>query len=93
MNTLIQNNPTHLAYYERGLAYLEVGKYEEAGKWIVEAMEAGGNENPVILEHYGDVLWQLDKKQEAIQWWKKALDAGKGSDFLEKKVEDQMMHE
>jgi tetratricopeptide (TPR) repeat protein len=76
-----------------GWVLYKLGDYEEAGKWIVKAMEAGGNENPVILEHYGDVLWYLDRKQEAIQWWKKALDAGKGSDFLEKKVEDQMMHE
>jgi tetratricopeptide (TPR) repeat protein len=76
-----------------GWVLYQLGDYEEAGKWIVKAMDAGGDENPVILEHYGDILWRLDRKQEAIEWWKKALNAGQGSDFLEKKVEDQRMHE
>jgi tetratricopeptide (TPR) repeat protein len=30
LNTVIQNNPTHLAYYERGMAYAEMGRYDEA---------------------------------------------------------------
>jgi tetratricopeptide (TPR) repeat protein len=76
-----------------GWVLYKMGNYVEAGQWILKAMEAGGEENPVILEHYGDVLWHLDRKQEAVQWWNRASDAGKGSDFLEKKVEDEMMYE
>jgi len=76
-----------------GWVLYKMGNYSEAGQWIFKAIEAGGEENPVILEHYGDILWHLDRQQEAIQWWNKALDAGKGSDLLEKKVEDQMMYE
>lgn len=30
LNTVIQNTPTHLAYFERGLAYLELKKHGEA---------------------------------------------------------------
>ena len=32
----------------------------------------GGDKSPVIIEHYGDVLHQLNHKKEALEYWKKA---------------------
>jgi hypothetical protein len=38
-------------------------------------------------------MWKLGKEEEAFEWWLKAVEAGTGSDFLEKKVEDKKLYE
>ena len=76
-----------------GWVLYKMGYYEEAKIWIEKAIENGAESNAVILEHYGDVLWQLGEKEEANEWWLKAKEAGKGSEFLDKKVEDKVMYE
>jgi len=50
--------------------------------------------NATILEHYGDVLYQLGKIDMALEYWKKAL-SGEGdySDFLRKKITDKKLYE
>ncbi|MCX6984831.1 MAG: tetratricopeptide repeat protein [Lentisphaerae bacterium] len=43
LNTVIQNNPTHLAYYERGMAYVETGRYNDAIKDLTEVLKVRPN--------------------------------------------------
>lgn len=69
------------------------GKYEEAKKWIEFAVKNGGGSNPVILEHFGDVMYRLGDTDKAYEYWNKALKAGKGSEFLQKKVNDKKLYE
>jgi hypothetical protein len=38
-------------------------------------------------------MWKLENKKEAVKYWEKALKAGKGSEFLEKKVQDKIYYE
>jgi tetratricopeptide (TPR) repeat protein len=68
-------------------------KYVEAKEWIEKAMVNGGASNPVILEHYGDILFKLNEKNKALEFWIKAKEAGKGSDFLEKKIQEKTLFE
>ncbi|HPE55124.1 MAG TPA: tetratricopeptide repeat protein [Bacteroidales bacterium] len=67
----------------------KLGYYDEAKLWLEKAIDAGAQNNAVIIEHYGDVLWKLGKKKEAIFQWEKAAEAGEGSKLLNKKVEAQ----
>jgi tetratricopeptide (TPR) repeat protein len=76
-----------------GWVLYKEGKYEDAKEWIGKAMENGEDTSAVVLEHYGDVMWQLGDKKEAQKYWEKAQKAGKGSEFLEKKVRDKMLYE
>ncbi|MEZ5196430.1 MAG: tetratricopeptide repeat protein [Bacteroidales bacterium] len=76
-----------------GWVLYQMGNYEEARIWIEKAIGNESDPSAVILEHYGDVMWKLGNESEAYDWWLKALDAGKGSEFLEKKVEDRMLYE
>lgn len=62
------------------------GKYAEAETRVRKALEYGGNSNGVILEHYGDILFFLERKQEALDYWKKAMNAGGASPVIEKKI-------
>jgi tetratricopeptide (TPR) repeat protein len=68
-------------------------KYLDAKLWIEKAIVNGGDKNPVILEHYGDILFKLNEKNKALEYWIKAKDAGKGSDFLEKKINEKTLFE
>lgn len=43
LNTVIRNTPTHLAYYERGLAYLELKMHDEAIADLTETLKAEPN--------------------------------------------------
>lgn len=43
LNTVILKSPTHLAYYERGLAYLELKMYDEAIADLTETLKVEPN--------------------------------------------------
>ena len=68
-------------------------KYEEAKKWIEMAITNGAIHNPVILEHFGDVMYKLGNTDQAYEYWNKALKEGKGSPLLEKKINDKKLYE
>ncbi len=69
------------------------GKYEEAQKWLEKAIENGASGNAVILEHLGDVFYKLNNNSKALDYWIKAKNAGKGSDFLERKITEKKLIE
>ena len=39
-----------------------------------------------IIEHYGDVLYQLGQKDKAMEQWKQAKTKGNASPDLDKKI-------
>lgn len=60
--------------------------YQNALFWIEEALKNGGENDPTVLNHHGDVLLKLNRKAEAVKSWQKALDAGGDSDEIEPKI-------
>jgi len=61
--------------------------YLEA-KFIIErAIDNGGDTNDVIVEHYGDILYQNNDVEGALIQWNKALLLGSKSYILKKKIE------
>jgi predicted negative regulator of RcsB-dependent stress response len=63
--------------------------YSLAKFYMETAMKNGGDKNGVIVEHYGDILFMLGQKSEAMDLWKKALDIGDGSELLSEKIKQQ----
>jgi tetratricopeptide (TPR) repeat protein len=90
-NELEQGNPSYLDTYA-WILYVEK-KYSDAKKYMEMALEKDEYKNPVLLEHYGDILYKLDMKDNAIDFWNKAKNAGKGSDFLEQKILEKRLIE
>ncbi len=85
--------PSNSSYQDTyGWVMFKQGKYDEAKEWIGNALE-NGEVSAVVIEHYGDVLWKLDDKKEAVKYWEKAKNAGEGSEFLEKKVQERQYYE
>ena len=71
----------------------KVGKYAEAETVILKALKIDGDSSAVVLEHYGDILYKLGQPEKALEYWQKATAAGKGSDFLEKKIKEKKLYE
>jgi len=53
----------------------------------------GSDMSAVVVEHYGDILYQLGDIEGAIIQWKKAKELGEASKFLGKKLEEGKLYE
>lgn len=62
--------------------------YQNALFWIEESLKNGGDTDPTVLEHHGDVLLKLNRTQEALESWEKALEAGGEPEDLNPKIEE-----
>ena len=49
LNTVMQNNPTYLAYFERGMAYLEMKMYDDAIADFNEVLKVKPNMRGVLM--------------------------------------------
>jgi tetratricopeptide (TPR) repeat protein len=67
--------------------------YQEALKVLEKALASGGNENGTILEHYGDILYQLGQPERALEQWLAAESLGETSAQLPKKIKDRTYYE
>jgi len=79
-------NSNNLDTYAWVLYKLE--DYKKALEWIKKAYNNSGNSSGVVLEHYGDILIKLGKKDEALKYWKLAREKTDYSEFLEGKIND-----
>jgi len=52
------------------------GNYRNALFWIEEALKSGAENDPVVLDHHGDVLQALGRSADAVRSWQQAIDAG-----------------
>ncbi len=69
-----------------GWTYFKLGNLEEARRELDLSVELGGD-NPVILEHLGDVLLALVLVDEAVAAWTKALESSPGRDSTIERIE------
>lgn len=60
-----------------GWTHFRLGNIEEARRELVLAIELGG-ENPVVLEHLGDVLLASGDADAAVEAWMRALERQPG---------------
>ncbi|MCR9250477.1 MAG: tetratricopeptide repeat protein [bacterium] len=83
-------NPTYLDTH--GWVLYKQGKYKEAKKYLELATEKSSTSG-IIFEHYGDVLFKLGQKNEAIKQWEKARVIGTASKLIDKKIADRKLYE
>jgi tetratricopeptide (TPR) repeat protein len=80
-------NPTYLDTYAWVLFMRK--EYTTARFYMETAIKNGGAKNGVIVEHYGDILYMLGQKENAVEQWKKALETKEGSALLGEKIKQQ----
>jgi predicted negative regulator of RcsB-dependent stress response len=47
----------------------------------------------VVLEHYGDILYKLGRKDKALEFWIQAGGKTDASEALHKKIKDKKINE
>ena len=67
--------------------------YIGAKEWLEKAMTNGGESMPTLLEHYGDILFKLNDKEQALLYWQKAQEKGSSSELLYKKITNKQLFE
>jgi len=82
-NELVHDNRNYMDTY--GWILYQQKKYKEAEEWLSNAAKMGPPKAD-ILEHYGDVLYKLNKVDEAFVQWNLARQAGGNSEDLLNKL-------
>lgn len=85
------HNPTYLDTHAWVLYQLK--QYNQAREYLERALRNKGSEDGTIVEHYGDVLFKLNQKEEALRQWKKAQELPNTTDLLDQKIKDQKLYE
>jgi len=86
-NTVVQNNPNNATYLDTYAWVLFKKKDYQLAKFYMESALSNSTEkNPVLEEHYGDILFFLNEKDKAVEQWKKSLNMGNPSKILPEKI-------
>ena len=68
-----------------GWAQYKVGRHEEALANLRRAFEVFPDHE--VASHVGEVLWMMDRKEEAIQVWEDALETTPDSELIKEVIE------
>ena len=68
-----------------GWAYYLVNDFKKAENFLKQAVQLMPND-PIVNDHYGDILWKLDRKIQARYFWKSVLDLDETENEMKKKL-------
>ena len=91
---LVLKHPDDPTFLDTHAWVLYVRKdYKKAKQFLEKAVQAPQGVSGTIVEHYGDVLFQLGEREKAVEQWNKAKKMGETSDQLDKKIATGTLHE
>ena len=73
-----------------GWGYYLIGDYVNAEKYLKRALQLMPDD-PIVNDHYGDVLWRLDKKLQAQYYWRSVLELEETEDKMKSKVKLKLL--
>ena len=73
-----------------GWAYYLTNDYVKAENFLKRAVELMP-EDPTVNDHYGDILWKLDRKIQARYFWKNTLNLKETEDEMKKNIKNKLM--
>jgi Tfp pilus assembly protein PilF len=86
---VILNNPDNATFLDTHAWVLyKLEDYEAAEKYILDALNKGGENDPEVNEHAGDIQVALSSYEVARSYYRKAIMLGGAKERLEKKMED-----
>jgi tetratricopeptide (TPR) repeat protein len=84
---LVERNPTDATYLDTYAWVLYVSKdYAKAKQYLEKALANPAKVSGTIIEHYGDVLYQLGQPEKAADQWKAAKAKGNAGPDIDKKI-------
>ncbi|MFH0759266.1 MAG: tetratricopeptide repeat protein [Bacteroidota bacterium] len=83
----IERNPDNATFLDTyAWVLFKLGSYEEAEKYIMKALEKGGNNDPEVNEHAGEIQAALRSPDIAKSYYLKAIILGGDKATLEGKI-------
>ncbi len=73
-----------------GWGYYLIGDFDNAEKFLNKAIILMPKD-PIVNDHYGDVLWQLNRKIQAKYYWKSALNSEVSEIEMKKKISKKLL--
>jgi len=73
-----------------GWAYYLVNDYVKAENFLKRAVELMPDD-PIVNDHYGDILWKLDRKIQARYFWKNVLNLKETEDKMKKNIKGKLI--
>ena len=73
-----------------GWAYFLIDEYEEAEKYLKRAVELMPDD-PIVNDHYGDILWKLDQKIQARYFWNSVLSFDDTEDDMRENINKKLI--
>ena len=73
-----------------GWAYYLIDDYIKAENFLKRAVELMP-EDPIVNDHYGDILWKLDRKIQARYFWGNVLNLEETEDEMKKNIKDKLI--
>ncbi len=70
----LESEPNNASYLDSlGWVEFRKGKFDQALSDLLRAAKTAEHEDPVVFEHIGDTYLKLNRSQEALEAWQKAL--------------------
>ena len=73
-----------------GWAYYLVDDFLKAENYLRRAVELMPND-PIVNDHYGDILWKLNRKIQARYFWKNVMNLKETEDEMKKNIRDKLL--
>jgi tetratricopeptide (TPR) repeat protein len=73
-----------------GWAYYIINDFVKAETFLKRAVELMPDD-PIVNDHYGDILWQLDRKIQARYFWSMVLEMEDAEQDLIEKIYNKLI--
>ena len=73
-----------------GWAYYLTNDYAKAENFLKRAVELMP-QDPIVNDHYGDILWQLDRKIQARYFWQAVLNLDETEDTMKETIKNKLI--
>jgi tetratricopeptide (TPR) repeat protein len=92
--TLYDLDSDNLKYKDLYATALFLSGEQEQAKIYWDQILKGDTQPPAtVYEHYGDLMFKMNNVEAAVEYWKRAKDAGLVSEKLDRKINDRKLYE
>ena len=73
-----------------GWGYYLIGDFINAEIFLRKAIQLMPDD-PIVNDHYGDILWKLNRKIQAKYYWKSVIESEESEDDMKKNVSKKLL--
>ena len=73
-----------------GSTYRVLIEFDKSEKFLKKAIQLMPND-PIVNDHYGDVLWKLNRKIQAKYYWQSALNSKESEEEMKKNISKKLL--